>query len=362
MNQQRDPERRRRSRRAGESVRRGDESSPEPVPPLTADSLVIVRFKGQRKGHYHNRNAVALGLGQYCLVQADRGCDLGQVLYIGRGTDEWWQQASRQGVLALASPADLARLADLRREEREARQIARARILEHGLSMQLVGAEKRWDRNKLTFYFLAEGRIDFRALVRDLASVFRTRIELRQIGVRDEARLKGGFGICGRIFCCASFLTDFNSVGLRMAKDQQLPLNPTKLSGPCGRLRCCLAFEHPAYRQLLQQMPRPGSLATWGERVGRVRKLDPLRGVIQLQLDGENQELTEVPLNALTFDRDNTTPAPGARAESAPDQAAPANHPAPDPGQRQPRSRSGRSRRRGRGRNSGKPPAEDQRE
>ena len=310
MKYQRDSGGRRRSRRPGAAGKQEPARVPPGQTPSQPDEpLIIVRFKGERKGFYHNRKAVSLRPGQYCLVQADRGCDLGQAVYLGRGKASWWRDAARQGVLSLASGSDIARLAELRGEERNAKGIAFERIREHGLPMQLVDAERRWDRNKLTFYFLAEGRVDFRALVRDLAGIFRTRIELRQIGVRDEARLKGGLGICGRAFCCCSFLADFNSVSLRMAKDQQLSLNPTKLSGPCGRLRCCMAYEHPAYRETLKQMPAPGSQVAWQENVGRVRKLDPLRGVVFLQLDDQEQTMIEVPLEELVCRKAKEPPA-----------------------------------------------------
>ena len=220
---------------------------PEALPP--DEAVVVVRFKGNRRGRYHNRAGHPLAPGAYCVVEADRGRDLGRVVRIGRVDEAGRREAAGQGVLGPAPAAEVARLAELRREEKDARRIGVRKIAEHGLGMQVVGVERRWDRGKLTFYFLADGRVDFRALVRDLAGVFRTRIELRQIGVRDDARLKGGLGICGREFCCGTHLNGFVSVALRMAKDQQLPMNPVKLSGPCGRLRCCLAFEHDDYRR-----------------------------------------------------------------------------------------------------------------
>jgi cell fate regulator YaaT (PSP1 superfamily) len=284
----------------GRSGGRRDQGPPPP-PPAPDEPLVIVCFKGQRKDYFHNRRSLALQVGQFCVVEVDRGRDLGQITYIGPGRPAWWQHAVYQGVLGLGTAQDLARLPELRREEREARDIAGRRIASHGLEMDLVGVERRWDRKKLTFYFLADGRVDFRALVRDLAGIFRTRIELRQIGVRDEARLKGGLGICGRTFCCATFLGNFVSVGLRMAKDQQLALNQAKLSGPCGRLRCCLAYEHPIYQDALRRMPKLGSLATWQERQGKVRKLDPLQAKVTLQLVDDGQELVEVPVTELAF-------------------------------------------------------------
>jgi cell fate regulator YaaT (PSP1 superfamily) len=295
---------------------------------------VIVRFKGNRKGYYHNRKGVDLRLGQYCLVEADRGRDLGQVIYLGPGRDRWWRDAVQQGVLALASERDLAVFPELRREELAAREVCQEKIREHGLDMELVGAERRWDRGKLTFYFLADQRVDFRALVRTLAGIFRTRIELRQIGVRDEAKLKGGVGLCGREFCCSSFLPGFDSVTLKMAKDQQLPLNPAKLSGPCGRLRCCLAFEHRDYRAALAGLPKPGSPVEWQGRPARARKLDPVKETVTIQLLDDEQEFLEVPASQLAFEK----PALG------PDREESAGKDSTDD-RRRPRRRGGRRRR-----------------
>ncbi|HPF71070.1 MAG TPA: regulatory iron-sulfur-containing complex subunit RicT, partial [Candidatus Krumholzibacteria bacterium] len=204
------------------------------------EDVVVVRFKGQRRSYFHNRQGVAVTTGSYCLVEADRGRDLGRVAFVGRGPAAWWAQAAGQGVLALATPDDLVRLHAVRGDELRLRAQARERIVARGLDMNLVDVERQYDNRKITFYFTAEQRVDFRQLVRDLASMFRTRIELRQIGVRDEARNRGGLGLCGREFCCSSFLHEFAPVTLKMAKVQQLPLNPAKLSGPCGRLRCCL--------------------------------------------------------------------------------------------------------------------------
>jgi cell fate regulator YaaT (PSP1 superfamily) len=306
------------------------------VSPADADGpVVLVRFHEQRKSCYHNRYGVALQIGRYCLVEADRGRDLGQVVYMGSGLPAWRQEAGRQGVLALATAQDLLRLPELRREERDAWSICQQRIEQHGLPMHLAGVERRWDRKKLTFYFLAAGRIDFRALVRDLAGIFRTRIELRQIGVRDEARLKGGLGICGRVFCCSSFLGAFESVGLRMAKDQQLALNQSKLSGPCGRLRCCLAYEHQTYQEELKRMPKLGSVVTWRDRKGKVRKIDPLQNKVTLQFADDGHEMVEVAAAELCFS------APAAEPDA--EQEAGNDH---DAGNRVPRPRRRRGRRR----------------
>jgi cell fate regulator YaaT (PSP1 superfamily) len=337
-------------RRTGPPADAGRQGPPEPAaepapdPAEAGPPVVVVRFKGHRKDYYHNRAGLPLTPGQHCVVEADRGRDLGQVSYCGPGRPVWWERAERQGVLALASADDLARLPDLRREECEARGIALQKIADHGLPMELVGIERRWDRGKLTFYFLADGRVDFRALVRDLAGVFRTRIELRQIGVRDEARLKGGLGICGREFCCVSFLSGFASVALRMAKDQQLPLNPAKLSGPCGRLRCCLAYEHVQYRESLASLPRPNSAVIWQGRPGRARKLDPLHETVVVQLLDADRETVEVPAGELDFERRAAEPA-GSAAGDRPRKDRPASGAdAPPAGRRRPRRRGGRRR------------------
>ncbi len=297
--------------RRGDRDRRGDEAGDPgraPAPPRQGEALAIVTFKGNRKGYFHNRENLAVTVGQFVVVEADRGRDLGRVAYLGEGRPEWWDQAVHQGLLSLATTDDLDRIADLRREERQAWDIGLEKIQDHDLDMHLVGIERRWDRGKLTFYFLAEGRVDFRALVRDLAGIFRTRIELRQIGVRDEAKLKGGLGVCGRAFCCATFLPAFESVTLRMAKDQQLPMNPAKLSGPCGRLRCCLAFEDQQYREALAAMPRSGSQVVWEGRPGRARKLDPLRELVTVQLADAEQELVDVPPSELDFNKPALAP------------------------------------------------------
>ena len=313
----------------------------DPRPPGADEALVVVRFKGHRKGYFHNRRRLDLRVGQFCLVEADRGRDLGRISYIGRGTESWWHEAIHRGVLALARPGELDRLSELRREEREAWDIGREKIQDHGLDMNLVGVERRWDRGKLTFYFLADERVDFRALVRDLAGIFRTRIELRQIGVRDEARLKGGLGICGREFCCATFLPNFVSVGLRMAKDQQLPLNPAKMSGPCGRLRCCLAYEHGDYQKALRILPRVGADIVWRGRAGKACKVDPLAETVTVQFVDDGQELVELPAAELDIDRavqapDDGGDGPGSGDRGDGDERAERR--------RRPRRRQGRSR------------------
>ena len=256
---------------------RGDDRGPQ---------LVLVQFKGHRKGYYNNDLMVPLKVGQYCLVEADRGRDMGRVKYIGPGLEEWWNVARKQGVLAAAGAEDLERLHTIRGDEWEFWDICQEKIQARRLQMNLVSVERQFDHKKITFFFTAEKRVDFRELVRDLAGVFRTRIELRQIGVRDEARLKGGLGICGREFCCSGFLHEFVPVTLKMAKVQQLPLNPGKLSGPCGRLRCCMTYEQEVYEAARRVLPRVGTRVTTRAGAGVVRRLDLIREQVGVEVDG----------------------------------------------------------------------------
>ncbi len=272
-------------RRGGQPVRRGRERAPAVAPD---EDVVVVQFKGNRKAYYHNRRGVPVRAGTWCLVDADRGRDLGRATFVGRGPAAWWAQAEGQGVLAVAGPDDLARLHEGRAQELGFRSVAREKIEYRGLDMTLVGVERQFDHRKITFFFTAEKRVDFRQLVRDLAAVFRTRIELRQIGVRDDAGHQGGLGVCGREFCCSSFLHEFVPVTLKMAKVQQLPLNPSKLSGPCGRLRCCLTYEHEVYQDLRRSLPKVGAAVTTPRGAGVVRKLDLLRESAAVAVDGED--------------------------------------------------------------------------
>ncbi|MEN8006673.1 MAG: regulatory iron-sulfur-containing complex subunit RicT [Candidatus Krumholzibacteriota bacterium] len=274
--------------------------------------LVLVQFKGHRKGFYHNHRRLKLAVGQYCLVEADRGRDMGRINYIGPGKAEWWQMARKQGVVQLAGAQDLARLHDNRGDEWEFWDICQEKIQARKLKMNLVTVERQFDHKKITFYFTAEKRVDFRELVRDLAGIFRTRIELRQIGVRDEARLKGGIGVCGREFCCSTFLHEFVPVTLKMAKVQALPLNPGKLSGPCGRLRCCLTYENEVYRQVRQSLPRVGSAVETPEGSGTVRKLNLLQESVSVAVPG-GEGLREWPANRLWWEESRDLPSPRPR-------------------------------------------------
>ncbi len=300
----------------------GDRSGSDRKPDLRADrssggkpELVLVQFKGHRKGYYNNERLIPLAVGQYCVVEADRGRDMGRITYIGPGKKEWWTIARKQGVLAVADSRDLERLYNNRGDEWEFWDICQEKIQKRRLKMNLVSVERQFDHKKITFYFTAEKRVDFRELVRDLAAVFRTRIELRQIGVRDEARLKGGLGICGREFCCSTFLHEFVPVTLKMAKVQQLPLNPGKLSGPCGRLRCCMTYEQETYLESRHRLPRVGIRVETPDGGGIVRKLDLLGETVGVDIPGADG-LLQFPVDAVNWEKEQDLPRPRNRRKA----------------------------------------------
>ncbi len=255
------------------------------------DDIVVLQFKGNRKGYYNNFNNVEIALDDYVLVQADRGKDMGKIIYIGKGNESWWDQTGGLGVISHANEAQLKMLHDNRADEWEYYDICLEKIQLRRLNMNLVSVEKQFDRNKITFFFTADKRVDFRLLVKDLASIFRTRIELRQIGVRDEARMKGGLGLCGRELCCSSFLEGFSPVTLKMAKTQQLPMSPAKLSGLCGRLRCCLAYENDDYESIAKRMPQVGDTVTYNGQECPVNKLDMLSEKVTIWLEADREQI-----------------------------------------------------------------------
>jgi cell fate regulator YaaT (PSP1 superfamily) len=294
-----------------------DGPGPGDITGTPTGNLVVLQFKGRRRSYYHNRRGVTLRVGDHALVEADRGRDLGRVTYVGPGRPEWWTVAHRQGVLELATAEDLEQQRRTRRDEAEFWDVCRERIRSRGLDMSLVTVERQHDGRKLTFYFTAEGRVDFRDLVRDLAAVFRTRIELRQIGVRDETRLQGGLATCGREYCCSGFLHEFVPVTLKMAKTQQLPLNPAKLSGPCGRLRCCLAFEDEHYREARRRLPRVGATVQTPDGPAVVRQTDLLRECVTV--DGAVPgSRVEWPADRLRWDGGSEGAPGGTRTRGAP--------------------------------------------
>lgn len=222
--------------------------------------IIEVQFKGERRELFQNRSDLICEIGDYVIVEVDRGEDMGRV--IQRQVDPERRKQEKKAELGnlrrRASQEEINRMENLVYREMEALQICHRKVAEHGLNMKLVDAEWQFDGNKVSFYFTAEKRVDFRQLVKDLASVFKTRIELKQIGVRDEARRLGGCGRCGYRLCCTTFLNDFEPVTLRAAKEQHLPLNPSQISGICGRLMCCLMFERDFYKCQARKFPREG--------------------------------------------------------------------------------------------------------
>ena len=270
-------------------------------------SFVEIQFKGTRRDYYSNRG-LDLSPGAFVVVEADRGEDLGVVTALG-GIAERKCSASSGGcatpgpekrVLRLAEPSEVDRLAELRSDEVRVREEAGGLVGRHGLKMKVTEAEWQFDRKKLIIYFTAERRVDFRELVRDLARAFRTRIELKQIGVRDEAALLGGVGRCGRELCCSTWLPELKPVSLQLAKDQRLSLNPAQISGCCGRLMCCLMYEHQTYVEARRRFPREGktlrtsrgpekvvSVDIWQERVVLKDPEGERRSVTLAELRGE---------------------------------------------------------------------------
>ena len=248
--------------------------------------IIGVRFRNVGKIYYFDPDGARLRQGDRVIVETSRGVECGEVMMINREIDEESVPQPLKKLIRLATKEDLARIAENAAKEKTAYQICARKIEAHKLDMKLVSVEYTFDNSKILFYFTADGRIDFRELVKDLASVFRTRIELRQIGVRDEAKMLGGIGICGRPFCCASFLNGFQPVSIKMAKEQGLSLNPVKISGACGRLMCCLKYEQEAYTDLLRNTPPIGSLVSTPEGRGVVTEVNLLTGMLHVRLDG----------------------------------------------------------------------------
>jgi cell fate regulator YaaT (PSP1 superfamily) len=243
-------------------------------------------------------------VGQHVIVETARGVEYGNVVLGIRDVDDSKVIQPLKPVIRVATPEDDEREEKNRQKEKDAFDICLEKIAKHGLDMKLIRVEYTFDNNKVLFYFTADGRIDFRELVKDLASVFRTRIELRQIGVRDEAKLMGGIGVCGRPLCCATFLPDFNPVSIKMAKEQNLSLNPTKISGVCGRLMCCLKNEQETYEELNSHLPSVGDTVTTPERLkGEVYSLNVLRQLVKVlvTLDNDEKEIREYPVSELKF-------------------------------------------------------------
>ncbi|MFC7687605.1 stage 0 sporulation family protein [Ureibacillus sp. GCM10028918] len=248
-------------------------------------NVVGVRFKKAGKIYYFDPGEFLLEIGQYVIVETARGVEYGKIVVPMKQVGENDVVLPLKQVLRPADERDRIQVDENRQESQRAFELANTKISEHKLEMKLVDVEYTFDRNKIIFYFTAEGRVDFRELVKDLASIFRTRIELRQIGVRDEAKLLGGIGPCGRMLCCSTFLGDFDPVSIKMAKDQNLSLNPTKISGLCGRLMCCLKYENDDYENAKVGMPDIGDSTMTPDGPGKVVGINVLERLIQVFLE-----------------------------------------------------------------------------
>ena len=247
--------------------------------------IIGVRFKEVGKVYYFDPCGIQTTVGQHVIVETARGVEYGEVAIANRDVAEGEVVKPLKKLLRVATHSDEKVVETNQKRAKEAFAICEKKIAEHKLDMKLVSVEYTFDLNKVLFYFTADGRVDFRELVKDLASVFRTRIELRQIGVRDEAKVLGGLGICGRPLCCASFLDDFQPVSINMAKQQNLSLNPTKISGTCGRLMCCLKYEQEAYLDLLRTTPKVNAVVSTPDGKGVVIDQNLLTGKLTVRLD-----------------------------------------------------------------------------
>ncbi len=247
--------------------------------------IIGVRFKSVGKIYYFDPKDYDVKMGDKVIVETARGVECGEVALVDREIDETRFTNPVKGIIRLATPNDMKTIEKNRQKDTDPLKICEQKIAAHKLKMNLIDVECTFDNNKLLFYFTAESRVDFRELVKDLAAVFRTRIELRQIGVRDEAKMLGGLGICGQPFCCSRFLGEFQPVSIKMAKEQGLSLNPTKISGTCGRLMCCLKYEQDSYEDLLKHTPKVGAIVKTADGKGIVEEVNLLTGKLRVKMD-----------------------------------------------------------------------------
>ena len=252
--------------------------------------VIGVRFKEVGKIYYFDPDNYDFHQGDRVIVETSRGVECGTVALANKEVDEEKIVHPLKKVLRQATKKDLEHLEENKAREKEAMKICEEKIRNHNLDMKLVDVEYTFDNSKILFYFTSDGRVDFRQLVKDLATVFRTRIELRQIGVRDEAKMLGGLGMCGRPFCCNGFLGEFQPVSIKMAKEQGLSLSPVKISGTCGRLMCCLKYEQEAYSDLLKHTPKVGTNVRTPEGKGTVVETALLTGKVKVKLDSAPEE------------------------------------------------------------------------
>jgi cell fate regulator YaaT (PSP1 superfamily) len=254
--------------------------------------IYLVEFKGSRKEYFVNPDCLSIKVGDFAIVQAERGEDMGRV--IKKIPEELAELEKKpQNILRLATPEDLNRLLANREKEKDCVKQCEKMIAERNLEMKLVDAEFQFDNNKITFFFTADKRVDFRELVKELATTYKTRIELRQIGVRDEARRIGGFGVCGLPLCCTAFLREFEPISTQLAREQNLSLNPAKISGNCGRLLCCLRYEKDVYEKSFPLFPKVGDKLTTDQGEGVVEKINIFKEYIVVKHEtGEEEKIT----------------------------------------------------------------------
>jgi cell fate regulator YaaT (PSP1 superfamily) len=258
--------------------------------------VVQVRLREAGKISYFSTGGLKFNVGEYVIVEQDRGLEYGQVVSEAEVIIDADIEKPLRKIIRKTNPWDHHQIEKNKKKSRELLQICNRKISEHRLPMKLVEAEYSFDRSKIIFYFTAESRVDFRNLIKDLANLFKARIELKQIGVRDEAKLMGGYGPCGNELCCVKFLKDFEPVTIRMAKDQNLPLNPTKISGRCGRLMCCLNYENQTYRELMKGLPKVGHEIKTDQGKGKVISVSPLKRSVTIEVeDGKHIEIKICP-------------------------------------------------------------------
>lgn len=249
--------------------------------------VISVRFRSGCKNYYFDPQGLTVKMGEQVIVETAQGLEYATCTQGNHEVEDSAVVTPLSPVVRMATEGDRRTVDNNRRRESEAFDICEKKIAEHGLDMKLVNVLVSFDGSKIVFYFTADGRVDFRELVRDLAGVFRARIELRQIGVRDESKMLGGLGICGQPFCCSRFLKDFQPVSIKMAKEQGLSLNPTKISGSCGRLMCCLSYEQKAYEYLNGITPMPGSIVRTPDGDGMVVEANPVSGMLKVRFQNE---------------------------------------------------------------------------
>src|SRR5579883_1455673 len=272
-------------------------------------TIVGIRFRPAGRIYYFDPQEQSFTTGQYVIVETVRGVEAGRIVIAPKSLPESALSDPLKPVLRLATEDELRTMLSFKSKEKEALQRCHERIQQHHLPMKLVEAEYTFDGSRLTFYFTADERVDFRALVRDLAAQFRTRIELRQIGARDQAKLQGGLGPCGKTLCCSSWIADFGVISIKMAKEQGLPLNPAKISGVCGRLLCCLSYENENYIQAKQSMPHIGAMLTTPSGPGKVVSINVPKNSVEVML--ESGVTIQIPVN---YETDGGTKMKGCNA------------------------------------------------